>query len=395
VGRWIIHVDMDAFFAAIEQRDNPALRGKPVIVGGDPQGRGVVSAASYEARRFGIHSAMPTIEAQRRCSQAIILPVRGERYQQVSRQVMALLGRFSPVVEQVSIDEAFVEVTGCQRLLGSPEEIVREIQRRLRQRLELSASLGVAPNKFLAKLASERDKPGGLVVVRPEDIEDFLRDLLVTALWGVGESTAERLSPLGLHTVGQLANYPLDLLIQQFGEYGRRLHDLAHGRDYTPVTSGGERKSVSAEITFGRDTADRELLESTLLRLSERVGSRLRQSRLAGTTVTLKLRFPDFRTITRQQTSTKPVAEDLAIYRRAHRLLEPHLASGRKIRLIGVGVSNFPASQQPSLFESPPRESAVDQAIDRVREKFGPQALQRGRLVSQPEPGEEAEDNRE
>lgn len=384
-------MDMDAFFAAIEQRDNPALRGKPVIVGGNPQERGVVSAASYEARRFGVHSAMPTVEARRRCPQAILLPGRGKRYRQVSRQVMALLERFSPIVEQLSVDEAFIDVTGCRRLLGSPEEIARKIQRRLRERLGLSASLGVAPNRFLAKLASERDKPGGLVVVRPEGIEDFLRDLPVTALWGVGETTAERLRQLGLQTVGQLANYPVERLQEQLGDYGRRLYELAHGRDYTPVTSGGERKSVSAEITFSRDTADRELLESTLLRLSERVGSRLRQSHLAGITVTLKLRFPDFRTLTRQETSTKPVAEDLSIYRRAHRLLEQHLATGRKIRLIGVGVSNFPSSRQPSLFDPATRETTVNQAIDSVREKFGPQALQRGRLVNQPKPGEEAE----
>jgi DNA polymerase-4 len=372
---------MDAFFAAVEQRDNPALRGKPVIVGGAPGSRGVVAAASYEARRYGIHSAMPSAEAQRRCPHAIFITPHGRPYGAVSRQIMAILESYSPLVEQVSVDEAFLDVTGCERLFGPAEEIARQIQRRLREELELSASIGVAPNRFLAKLASEREKPGGLVVVRPEGVEEFLRELPLEEVWGVGAVTAERLRRLGLRTVGQLAVYPADLLEQQFGEYGRRLHELAHGVDESPLTLGGERKQVSAETTFPRDTTDREFLEGQLLRLSEQVGARLRKKGLAGSTVTLKVRFSDFRTITRRETAA-PVAEDLALYHRVLALLQPQLAAGRKIRLLGVGVSNFSTTSQPSLFPPEQPERPVDAAVDRVRDKFGEKALRRGRFVT-------------
>ncbi len=378
---------MDAFFAAVEQRDDPGLRGKPVIVGGDPDSRGVVAAASYEARRYGIHSAMPSAEAKRRCPHAVFVTPRGRRYGEVSRQVMAILESYSPLVEQVSVDEAFVDVTGCERLFGPPEEIARQIQQRLRSELGLSASLGVAPNRFLAKLASERDKPGGLVVVRPDQVEEFLRDLPLSRVWGVGEVTAERLLRLGLRTVSQLAAYPVDLLERQFGEYGRRLHELAHGVDESPLVLGGERKQVSAETTFAHDTTDREFLESQLLRLSEQVGARLRSKGLAGTTVALKVRFSDFRTITRRDTKPTPVSEDLALYQRARALLEPQLAAGRKIRLLGVSVSNFVGATQPSLFRPEREEALVDAVVDRVREKFGNAALRRGRFVSKTLPG--------
>jgi DNA polymerase-4 len=373
---------MDAFFAAVEQRDNPDLRGKPVIVGGDPARRGVVAAASYEARRYGIRSAMPSAEAQRRCPHAVFITPHGRRYGEVSRQVMAVLESYTPLVEQVSVDEAFLDVTGCERLFGPAQEIARQIQQRLQEELGLSASIGVAPNRFLAKLASDRDKPGGLVVVRPEQVEEFLRDLPLEAVWGVGEVTADRLRRLGLRTVGQLATYPLDLLEQQFGEYGRRLHELAHGVDESPLTLGVERKQVSAETTFERDTTDREFLESQLLRLSEQVGARLRRKGLAGTTVTLKVRFSDFRTITRRDTSPAPVSEDLALYQRARALLAPQLAAGRKIRLLGVGVSNFAAACQPSLFGPERAERPVDAAVDQVRDRFGEAALRRGRFVT-------------
>ncbi len=373
---------MDAFFAAVEQRDSPELRGQPVVVGGDPSGRGVVAAASYEARRYGIRSAMPSAEARRRCPHCVFITPRGRSYAEVSRQIMAILESYSPLVEQVSVDEAFVDVAGCERLFGPAEEIARQIQRRIREELGLSASIGVAPNRFLAKLASDREKPGGLVVVPPEQVEDFLRDLPIEAVWGVGEVTAARLRRLGLKTVGQLAEYPEDLLEQQFGEYGRRLHELAHGQDESPLALGVERKQVSAETTFAHDTTDREFLEAQLLRLSEQVGTRLRKKGLGGTTVTLKVRFSDFRTITRRTTERDPAGEDLAIYQRARTLLEPQLAAGRKIRLLGVGVSNFTAVSQPSLFASERTERPVDEAVDRVRDKFGEQALRRGRFVT-------------
>ncbi len=385
---------MDAFFAAVEQRDRPELRGKPVVVGGDPTGRGVVAAASYEARRYGIRSAMPAAEARRRCPHCVFVTPRGKRYGEVSRQVMALLESYSPLVEPVSVDEAFVDVTGCERLFGPPPEIARQIQERIRQELGLSASIGVAPNRFLAKVASDREKPGGLVVVRPEEVEEFLRELPIEAVWGVGQVTAERLGRLGLKTIGQLAAYPAELLEQQFGEHGRRLHELAHGRDESPLTLGAERKQISAETTFAHDTTDREFLEEQLLRLSEQVGARLRKSGQAATTVTLKVRFSDFRTITRRSTEPEPVTGDLPLYQRARALLEPQLAAGRKLRLLGVGVSNFTTAAQPSLFAPERKESPVDSAVDQVRDKFGEQALRRGRFVSKtlprrPREGEE------
>jgi len=380
---------MDAFFAAVEQRDRPELRGRPVIVGGDPAGRGVVAAASYEARRFGVRSAMPAAEAQRRCPHAVFLRPRGRRYAEVSEQVMALLRQYTPLVEQVSVDEAFLDVTGCERLFGPAEEIARQIQERLRTELGLSASLGVAPNRFLAKLASDRDKPGGLVVVRPAEVEAFLRELPLEALWGVGEVTAERLRRLGLRSVGQLAAYPLELLERQFGEYGRRLHQLAHGVDDTPLALGAEPKQVSAETTFDHDTGDRDFLETALLALCERVGERLRRKGLAATTVTLKLRFSDFRTITRRSTEAESVCEDLALFRRARRLLVPQLQPGRKIRLIGVAASNFASARQPALFGEEKTSRPVDSAVDRVREKFGEQALRRARFVTKTFPQSE------
>jgi DNA polymerase-4 len=386
---------MDAFFAAIEQREDPSLRGRPVVVGGSPDRRGVVSTASYEARRYGIHSAMPAAEARRRCPDAVFLTGNGPLYSQVSAEVFALLEGYSPLVEPVSIDEAFLDVTGCEKLFGSPREIARTLQHRIREELSLSASLGVAPNKFLAKLASDYDKPGGLVVVAPDQVTDFLWQLPLSALWGVGAKSAERLRRLGLRTVRDVAHYPADLLEQQLGEYGRRLHDLAWGRDDSPVSPPGERKSVSAEITFPQDTTDREFLESTLLSLSQRVAGRLRRKHLAGCTVTLKLRFSDFQTLTRSHTSPRPLAEDLALYRQAQELLAPHLHSRRKIRLLGVGVSNFASARQPALF-APERDLLpLDQALDRVRDKFGSDAITRGRLVIKEDPPPEEQSGEE
>ena len=390
---WILHVDMDAFFAAIEQRDRPELRGTPVVVGGDPASRGVVAAASYEARRFGIHSAMPAAEARRRCPQAVFLPGRGARYREVSAQVMEILRAFTPLVEQVSVDEAFLDVTGCERLFGPAEEIARRIQERIVEELGLTASIGVAPNKFLAKLGSEYRKPAGLTVIRPEAVGEFLRELPLTALWGVGQATAERLSRLGLRTVGQLADYPVELLERQLGEHGRRLHELAHGQDDSPVAPGGERKSMSAETTFAHDTTDRETLERALLGLSEQVGRRLRQAGLAGQTVTLKVRFSDFRTLTRRVTRPEPINEDLALYQRARGLLQPYLRGHKPLRLVGVAVSGLTRGRPLTLFASPSATEAVDRALDRVRDKFGTQALQRGRLVTKDYPEVSEEDD--
>lgn len=372
---------MDAFFAAIEQRDHPEYRGKPVVVGGPAEARGVVSTASYEARRYGIHSAMPTAEAKRRCPHAIFVDVRGRRYGEVSRQIMAILEQFTPLVEKVSVDEAFLDVTGCERLFGPAPEIARKIQERILEETGLTCSLGVAPSRFLAKVASDLKKPAGLVVVEAGKEAEFLRDLPLERLWGVGGVTAEALRRLGLKTIGDLAAYPREILEQRFGEHGRRLHDLAHGRDESPLTFEGRRKSLSAETTFPRDLADPRELEATLLRLSERVGQRLRAEGLAGTTITLKVRFGDFRTLTRQETRREPTAEDMEIYRTARELLAPFLGRGKQFRLLGVGLSGFVAPTQPTLFAPESPERPVDVAVDKIRGKHGEEAIRRGRLV--------------
>ncbi len=391
--REIIHVDMDAFFAAIEQRDNPELRGKPVIVGGDPDGRGVVSAASYEARRFGIRSAMPCAEARQRCPQAVFLPVNMRKYRDVSRQVMAILAEYTPLIEQLSVDEAFMDVTGSRRLFGNAEQIARQIKQRIRQELGLTASVGVGPNKFIAKLASERQKPDGMVIVERQQVQDFLRDLPIKDLWGVGEATAQRLERLGVKMVGELAGLPREQLQEHFGEMGGLLHDLAHGRDDRPVQPRSQRKSLSAETTFTNDTADRAFLRRTLLALAEEVGGRLRAEGLRGRTVTLKLRFSNFKTITRRKTLDEPINGDHQIYEAVSALLTGSLLRGRLVRLIGVGVSGFAAGSQPSLFrDTEADQPAVDKAVDAIRKRFGEDSIARGTLLEAKTPPAEEND---
>lgn len=382
--RRIIHVDMDAFYAAIEQRDNPSLRGKPVIVGAPPDRRGVVSAASYEARKFGVKSAMPSSQAGKLCPQGIFLPVRMDRYREVSRQVMAILESFTPLLEQISVDEAFLDVTGCVRLFGEAEEIGRAIKRRIRYELDLTASVGIAPNKFLAKVASDLRKPDGFVVV-PEGREaEFLAPLPIGRLWGVGKATERRLTQLGIRTIGQLAAYPPQVLRQQFGDLGQHLYKLSHGLDDRPVVTGHEAKSVSAEHTFEHDTGDRDLLERALLQLSERVGERLRAAGLRGRTVQLKLRLEGFQTLTRAHTLAIPSDANDTLYKVALHLLRGALPEGRKVRLVGVGMSGFVTELQPSLFEpGQVAHSPLDETVDRLRQRFGPDAVRRGRLLDE------------
>src|SRR6185436_3827868 len=267
--RIILHVDMDAFYASIEQRDQPTLQGRPVIVGADPKGgrgRGVVAACSYEARKFGVRSALPISQAWKLCPQGAYVPVRMDRYVEVSRQVMEVLHRFTNLVEPLSIDEAFLDVSGSTALFGSPEQIARAIKKQIREATALCASVGVAPNKFVAKIASDLKKPDGLVIVKQEDVEDFLRDLPISRLWGVGPKTEQRLHELGIQTIGDLRAKP----------QGAHLHELAYGRDNRPVVPDWEARSVSNETTFEEDTADRKLLLRTLRSLSESVGRRLR-----------------------------------------------------------------------------------------------------------------------
>ena len=309
--RRVVHVDMDAFYAAVEQLDRPELRGRQVIVGADPKegrGRGVVSTASYEARIFGVHSAMPISQAYRLCPQAVFLPVRMHRYQEISERIQLIFQRYTDVVEPLSIDEAFLDVNDSTQLFGPVETIARRIKHDILHEERLIASVGVAPNKFLAKLASDLSKPDGFLVLQASDIEGFLHDLPVSRLWGVGQKTTRQLELLGLRTIGQVAQWPMAHLTRRFGNLGSHLWRLAHGLDERLVTPHRQPKSIGAETTFAEDTDDIEILRRTLLDLAEKVGQRLRADGYTATKVTLKYRDADFVTRTRTQALTEPTA---------------------------------------------------------------------------------------
>jgi DNA polymerase-4 len=381
--RTILHVDLDAFFAAVEQRDRPELLGKPVIVGGsDPTQRGVVSAASYEARAFGVHSAMPLRTAYRLCPQGVFLPVDGRKYQAASREVMAILRRFTPQVQPISIDEAFLDVTGSRALFGDGETIARTIKRTIHDEVGLTASVGVAATKLVAKIGSDLRKPDGLVVVPPGEEAAFLAPLPISRLWGVGEKTAAVLREFGVQTIGDLAALPPDALERRFGKHGAVLVDRAHGVDADPVATGDPAKSIGHEHTFGHDTADREVIERTLLGMADGVAWRLRAAGLKAATITLKLRDSSFATITRQTTLDVPGDLTEPIYEAALVLLRREL-HGQRIRLVGVTASNFRDREQLALFgaaEDPKRHQAAE-AMDSIRRKYGERAVTRGRLV--------------
>ena len=379
--RTILHVDLDAFFAAVEQRDRPELRGKPVIVGGVPPGRGVVSAASYEARAFGVHSAMSVTEAVRRCPNGVFLPVDGRRYQQASRDVMAILRRYTPQVEPISIDEAFLDVTGSRPLFGEGPAIASAIKAAVRDDVGLTASVGVATTKLVAKIASDLRKPDGLVVVAPGDEASFLAPLPIGRLWGVGQKTATALAEYGVQTIGDLAVLSPDLLVRRFGKHGASLGTRALGMDDDPVHEGDPAKSVGHEHTFDTDTVDAEVIERTLLAMSEGVAGRLRSAGVRASTVAVKIRDSSFRTITRQRTLAEPTDMTEPIFRAALELTRPEVR-GIRVRLLGVAVSNLGEREQLGLFPSDDRRlrKAVE-AADVLRRRYGADAVTRGRLV--------------
>jgi DNA polymerase-4 len=384
----IIHVDMDAFYASVEEHDNPELAGKPVIVGGHPQRRGVVSAANYLARRYGVHSAMPTQTAYKRCPEAVFLPVRMERYSEVSQQIHAIFQRYTPVIEPLSLDEAFLDVRGSEGLFGPPVAIARRIQREIAEELGLAASVGVAPNKFLAKIASDIDKPRGFVVIEAEAVQAFLDPLPITRLWGVGKAAAQRLQSLGLYTVQDIRETPLDNLVQTLGSHGEHLWELAHGRDERPVVSDREAKSISHETTFAEDVLDSDALLAQLLHLTEQVAWRLRRQGLSGRTVQLKLRYSDFTSLTRSLSLPRPSDRTDTLWRAVEELfLERVNHPLPPVRLIGMGVSGFNTEQpqQEDLFAAPEEAaSRLDALSDAIRERFGKGILQRARGIRRP-----------
>lgn len=398
----ILHVDMDAFYASVEVRDNPSLAGLPVCVGGPASGRGVISAASYEARVFGVHSAMPTAQARRLCPDIVLLPPDFDRYTEASRQIMGVFQRYTPLVEPLSLDEAFLDVAGCERLHGDVIEIGRSIKRDIMREVGLVASVGVAPSKFLAKLASDLDKPDGFRVIEPGQVREVLDPLPVSKIFGVGERTAKRLGALGIETVGDLASRPREEVVAEFGASGVWIHDLAHGIDARRVTPRREEKSHGCERTFAEDITDREELRIFLLQFCEEVAFGLRSKGLRGRTVTLKARFSSFKTVTRTKTLSAATNLGPRIYAVARDLLE-RVKPG-PLRLVGIQVSNLEDVRRPvqsSLFEGvepAPGEGRSDWIatnakleratveMDKLRRKFGRDAVMPATLLGRERP---------
>lgn len=384
--RFILHVDMDAFYASVEVREQPGLVGRPVIVGGSPRGRGVVSAANYEARRFGIHSAMPTARAMRLCPEAVCLPGRMSLYASVSRQIRDIFNRYSPLVEPLSLDEAFLDVTDSQRLFGSAAEIANAIKQAIRNELSLVASVGIAPNKFIAKIASDLDKPDGFVEVMPEEVQAFLDPLPVSRIWGVGKATGKELDRLGISTIAQLRQQSEAVLQDRFGKFGNQLWRLANGMDDRPVISDSEAKSISNETTFDSDISNRDTLRAWLMELTEQVCWRLRQHDLFGRTVQIKLRFADFSTITRSHTLPEATQQTKQVWQAVMALFDKAMQSeSRRLRLVGVGVSGLSdEAQRPQvqtdMFEQPKdtRQTQLDEVADAIKSRFGSSGIRRG-----------------
>ncbi len=385
MSRAILHVDMDAFYASIEQRDNPELHGKPVIVGGTGH-RGVVAAASYEVRQFGVRSAMPVREALQRCPHAICVRPRIGYYQQVSQQIFQVFHEFTPLVEGLSLDEAFLDVTHSQSALGSAEHIAAQIKQRIRERTQLTASVGVAPNKLVAKIASDLRKPDGLVVVHDNEITALLDPLPITRLFGIGNKTAPRLTALGIHTFRDLRLARESLLKAVFGKHTAQTQARAAGIDDRPVIPDWDEKQISAETTFDTDIRDPTRLLIELHQLADRTATRLRAKQLQTSCVVVKIRRSDFSTYTRQQHFQPATQETQVIAHMAAGLLKDWLKEhpSSPLRLLGVGVADLSEAQQLELFTAPEsqRNRELDSTVDRIRERFGSTALRRGNSLT-------------
>jgi DNA polymerase IV len=378
--RAILHVDMDAFYASVEQRDDPALRGKALIVGGTSR-RGVVAAASYEVRRFGVRSAMPIRRALELCPHAVCVPPRMARYSEVSRQVFAVFHQFTPIVEGLSLDEAFLDVTASEALAGDAVSIAREIKTRIRATTELTASVGVALNKLVAKIASDLDKPDGLTVVSADRVNDVLDPLSIRRLPGLGRKTGDKVEAAGLRTFAELRRAPDAVLWHIFGRYAQRVRERAAGIDERPVQADWEEKSISAEDTFETDLAEPARLQGELARLADRTCSRMRAKHLVAACVSIKIRRADFTTYTRQRRLAPATNDTRAVANVARELLTGWLNEQprARVRLLGVGVSELSPADQLELFRpvSQPETSALDGAVDRIRERFGTESMTR------------------
>jgi DNA polymerase-4 len=381
----ILHIDMDAFYASVEQLDNPWLKGKCVIVGGTSN-RGVVSAASYEARKYGVRSAMPIFQARQKCPQGIFIPPRMNRYKEVSDKIMAILREFSLQVEVVSIDEAYLDISDNKRLHGNPEEVAVAIKKNIRDSIQLTCSIGVAPSKFLAKIASDLNKPDGLTIIRPEEVHHFIDTLPIQKVPGVGRKTFQQLELMGIKALGDVKKFPQKMLLDRLGKFGKRLMDLSSGLDHSAVTPYSSHKSVSSERTLSEDTRDKKLLNKYLLKQSEEVARQLRKAEVKAKTIILKLKHADFKSVTRSKTTAVPTQSSKTIYKYAAKLLEDY-SLPQKIRLIGVGVSGFkPASipVQLELFGRVQKRNdnweKVDRTLENITKKFGRDAIKRATL---------------
>ncbi len=384
--RSIIHLDMDAFFAAVEVLDNPDLRGKAVIVGGGQ--RGVVSAASYEARRFGVHSALPMVTAHKRCPSGVFLPPRMGRYREISAAIMAIFKQYTPLVEPLSLDEAFLDVTGCERLFGPAAQLAALIREEVRTKIGLTVSAGVATSKMVAKIASDIHKPDGLTWVPPGEEVDFLTPLAITKLPGVGPATMKQLTLLGVRTIGDLAQVPAEILVRKLGQNASSLHAAAMGLDDRLVEAEREAKSIGHEETFAQDLVEMSVIKKELLALAVKVGRRLRQHGVEARTVVVKTRYHDFTQTTRSTTLAAASADEEVLYQAACRLLGATQAGRKPLRLLGITASNLLATGQArpsSLFaeegDREERRRRINQAVDRITATFGHESIKPGSLV--------------
>jgi DNA polymerase-4 len=385
--REIIHLDMDAFYASVEVLDNPELQGLPVIVGGSSN-RGVVSAASYEARANGVHSALSIVIARRRCPQGIFLPVRMSRYMEVSEQVMAIFHHYTPRVEQISVDEAFLDVTGCRSLFGSAVDIAGMIRKRVRQEIGLTVSAGVAGSKLVAKIASDLNKPDGLTVVPHGHEAEFLAPLPIKRLWGVGRKTLSALKLLGVQTIGDLTRFSLDFLEKKFGKHGRHMYFCARGIDQREVETRHSAKSIGNEETFDRDVTDLQQIKKELLRLATKVGERLRRHHFSGRAITLKVKYHDFITVSRSITMAQPTNDSRQLYQAVLSLLPKTLAGAKPVRLVGIAVDKLQEDSLPKqldLFGSKKTgRKELNRAIDQINKRFGSHTIKPATLTGEP-----------
>ncbi len=377
----IIHVDMDAFFAAVEQLDNPELKGKPVIIGGvSLDNRGVVSTASYEARKYGIHSAMPIAQAKKLCPHGIYLPGRGHRYSEISKQIFEIFKQITPKIEKLSIDEAFLDVKGCHRLYGDSHQIAKLIKNKVKKQTGLVCSVGVASNKFLAKIASDLEKPDGLVAIRDQDIAQVLDELSINKIPGIGKKSSKRLNELGIYKIKQLKSLNIEQLQNLFGKHGLSLYDLIRGKDNRQVSTSQEIKSISNETTFSEDITDIDLLYKYLLELSQKVTRRIRKKKLVGNTIFIKVKNNQFNVVTRRITIQTYIDSTDDLYNYSKRLLNKiHIK--KPIRLIGVGIAGlkYKQKEQLSLFDSNKDKEEFNKTIDIIKDKFGNKSIRRAR----------------